>query len=316
MSWMVTCIILLVFAAISKLISKRLFKSWEEQKKTQDDAGSRYGPDKNLLDTGKNLRIFSVFFLAFGLLCLVPSLFTQVPKGHVGVVDVFGDVDTTRIFRQGLHLKLPWENITDLSIQWQENIHPMNISSESGVTIDLEIKVVYQLNPARAAELFQNYDRAYYDVIIGTMINRQVKDLLVQYDAEALYTLERSAVNNMVEEEVIAHAESLGIFVRNVPIYDMYLPVELAESIINKKIAEQQALAMVHILQQEEKEAERMAIEACGIAEYQRIVNSTITSELLQWKGIEALSGFSEGEGTTLVLAVEENGVPVILNTQ
>jgi hypothetical protein len=41
------------------------------------------------------------------------------------------------------------------------------------------------------------------------------------------------------------------------------------------------------VLTKEQQEASRKAVEAGGIAEFQRIVSEGISPQLLQWKGIE-----------------------------
>lgn len=51
--------------------------------------------------------------------------------------------------------------------------------------------------------------------------------------------------------------------------------------------AEQDAARMEFVLQKERQEAERKAIEAQGISDFQRIVSEGISDKLLKWKGIE-----------------------------
>ena len=43
------------------------------------------------------------------------------------------------------------------------------------------------------------------------------------------------------------------------------------------------------MLAKERQEAERKRVEAQGIADFQPIVSSGISDQLLQWKGIEAI---------------------------
>ena len=66
----------------------------------------------------------------------------------------------------------------------------------------------------------------------------------------------------------------------------------------------------------EKKEAERKKIEANGIAEFQRIVNQTITPQLLKWKGVEATEEIAKSTNTKVVIVGNgDDDLPIILNT-
>ena len=72
---------------------------------------------------------------------------------------------------------------------------------------------------------------------------------------------------------------------------------------------------MQFILAKEKQEAERKAIEAQGIADFQRIVSFGISDELLRWKGVEATERLAESCNTKLVLMGNgRDGLPVILS--
>ena len=62
------------------------------------------------------------------------------------------------------------------------------------------------------------------------------------------------------------------------------------------------------------KEAERKKIEAAGIAEFQTIVTTGISEQLLKWKGIEATMEIAKSPNAKVVIIGGENGLPIILN--
>jgi regulator of protease activity HflC (stomatin/prohibitin superfamily) len=71
---------------------------------------------------------------------------------------------------------------------------------------------------------------------------------------------------------------------------------------------------MSFILQKEKQEAERKQIEARGIAEFQRIVASGISQQLLEWKGIEATEKLaSSSNSKVIVIGSGKTGLPLIL---
>uniref|UniRef100_A0A7S4IUS6 Prohibitin n=1 Tax=Odontella aurita TaxID=265563 RepID=A0A7S4IUS6_9STRA len=84
----------------------------------------------------------------------------------------------------------------------------------------------------------------------------------------------------------------------------------------DKKQAEQDAALMEYTLQQERKEAERKAIEAQGIADFQSIVSDGISENLLKWKGIEATEKLADSDNAKMVImgGGGSGGLPVILS--
>ena len=79
--------------------------------------------------------------------------------------------------------------------------------------------------------------------------------------------------------------------------------------------ADQQAQQMEFVLRKEQKEAERKRIEAQGIADFQKIVAAGISSQLLEWKGIEATEKLAASPNTKIVvIGNPKSGLPIILS--
>ena len=65
-----------------------------------------------------------------------------------------------------------------------------------------------------------------------------------------------------------------------------------------------------------QKEAERKKIEANGISEFQKIVNRTITPQLLRWKGVEATQEISKSSNSKVIVIGNGDGdLPIILGS-
>jgi prohibitin 1 len=87
------------------------------------------------------------------------------------------------------------------------------------------------------------------------------------------------------------------------------------QAIEAKVKAEQESQRMQFVLSKEKQEAERKAIEAQGIADFQRIVSSGISDELLRWKGVEATERLADSCNTKVVIMGNgRDGLPVILS--
>uniref|UniRef100_A0A7S4M1Y2 Prohibitin n=1 Tax=Prymnesium polylepis TaxID=72548 RepID=A0A7S4M1Y2_9EUKA len=106
-----------------------------------------------------------------------------------------------------------------------------------------------------------------------------------------------------------------GIEIEDVLLKAVTLPTQLKHSIELKAQAEQESARMQFVLSKERQEAERKAIEARGIAEFQRIVSNGISPQLLQWKGIEATEKLSESANSKVVIMGNTKAsLPVLLS--
>jgi regulator of protease activity HflC (stomatin/prohibitin superfamily) len=79
-----------------------------------------------------------------------------------------------------------------------------------------------------------------------------------------------------------------GVIVEAVLMKSIQLPAGLASSIEQKLQAEQDALRMVFILQQEKLEAERKIIEATGTKDAQKIISEGLTDQIIKIRSIDA----------------------------
>ena len=105
------------------------------------------------------------------------------------------------------------------------------------------------------------------------------------------------------------HVELEAILIR-----DVDLPENIKRAISEKLEEEQKALKMEFTLARERQEAERKRIEAQGIADFQKIVATGISPELLRWKGIEATEKLaSSGNAKVVVIGSPKEGLPLIL---
>ena len=108
--------------------------------------------------------------------------------------------------------------------------------------------------------------------------------------------------------------EARGVMVENVLLRDIKLPDTLRNAIEAKQQADQQSQQMQFVLQRERQEADRKRIEAQGVADFQRIVSTGISDQLLQWKGIEATEKLVNSPNSkVVVIGNPKNGLPLIL---
>jgi regulator of protease activity HflC (stomatin/prohibitin superfamily) len=98
-------------------------------------------------------------------------------------------------------------------------------------------------------------------------------------------------------------------------IRNITLPQSVKTSIEQKISAEQDAQKMQFVLQKERQEADRKRVEAQGIADYQHIINESLTDRQLQYETIKAQLEIAKSSNAKVII-MGKGGAPVILDTK
>lgn len=235
-----------------------------------------------------------------------------VQTGHVGVVSMFGRV-TGRTLSEGIHLVNPAANITELSIKTQEIKEKAAVPSKEGLIMGLEASILYHLDPAQAATVYQQMGPTYADILLIPTFRSAIRAITAGNTAASLYSDGREGIAQQILEDVRRQVAPRGVIVENVLLRDLQLPDTLKHAIEAKQQAQQEAQRMEFVLQREKQEAERKRVEAGGIKDFQDIVSQGISEKLLEWKGIEATMELVKSQNAkVIVVGNAKNGLPLI----
>lgn len=268
-----------------------------------------------VIDANPNpiFRLLGLAIAAFLIVILLFSSVTKVASGHVGVLTLFGRV-TGEILPEGIHLINPFKSSTEMSIRTQEIKESASVPSAEGLVMNLDTSLIYHLDPAKAAEVYQKIGPNYLVVFIEPNLRAAIREATASHSANALYSGERELVAKQIRDQLTTLLGQRGILVEAILLRDIQLPLTLKTSIETKQQAEQEALAMNFRLQKEKQEAERKRIEAAGIRDFQQIVAQGISPQLLEWKGIEATENLAKSANSKIVvIGNSKNGLPLIL---
>jgi prohibitin 1 len=254
---------------------------------------------------------------ALFILIALSQCFTQVPAGHVGVVDFFGVV-SDRTLPPGIQPVNPLARVVKFSTQTKEHKEVMQVLSREGLTIGLEISALYRLNPDSAAEVYKTILGGDYEEIILVPQFRSIsRAVTASFQASALYSTERERLGVAIQSELAKMVSAKGIIIESTPLRNVSLPPQLTEAIEQKQRADQESQRMEFILTKEKQEADRKRIEAKGISDFQNIGARGISEQLLRWKGIEATEKISQSPNTKVVIIGSgRDGLPLILDTK
>jgi regulator of protease activity HflC (stomatin/prohibitin superfamily) len=251
------------------------------------------------------------------VLLALSQFFSIIPAGHVGVVDFFGIV-SDRTLGAGINTVNPMAKIQKYSIQTKEHKEAMQVLSREGLTIGLEISALYRLNPDSAARVYKTIAGGDYETIVLIPQFRSMsRAVTASFQASALYSTEREALGVAIQSELAKVVAPRGIIIEATPLRNVGLPSQLTEAIEQKQRADQESQRMEFVLTKEKQEADRKRIEAQGIADFQKIVATGISDQLLRWKGIEATMKIAESQNAKVVIIGSgKDGLPIILDTK
>ncbi len=264
----------------------------------------------NLSGAGK--RILQLGILVVVLIVVMAST-TSIPTGNVGVLTLFGRV-TGETLSEGIHLINPLKSVQKLSVQTQSLKESANVPSNEGLILALDTSLLFRLDKSKAAYVYQTMGEPYVEKVVEPTLRAAIRAATSAHSANALYTNARELVQAQIQDELTKELAPRGVIVENVLLRDVQLPAMLKGSIEAKQQAEQDALRMSFILQKEKQEAERKRIEAQGIADFQKIVATGISAQLLEWKGIEATEKLAASSNAKVVIIGNpKNGLPLVL---
>lgn len=262
---------------------------------------------------GKGVRALLIAIALF-VLILIGNPVTVVPAGHVGVKDFFGSVSPS-VLSPGIRLVFPFMRVIKMSIKTQEVKETAEVPSKEGLMMDLEGSLLFRLDPAKAPEIYRTVGANYQEIAVHPQIRSAVREVTATYEAKVLYSAERDKIAREMFQLFAQMSKDRGIIAEAVLLRKIGLPVIVANAIQEKLKREQEAEQMKFVLQKEEQEAQRKRIEAQGIADFQKIVASGISAQLLEWKGIEATEKLALSQNSKIVIIGNlKSGLPVILS--
>jgi regulator of protease activity HflC (stomatin/prohibitin superfamily) len=278
----------------------------------------------------KILNTIRIFAGVGILLSILLSCVVQIGPGEVGVQILFGKVQDG-ILRSGLNFINPLMEVQKLDIKTQaytmsgandmdvslsetKKSDPIQTLSSDGLTLILDVTVWYRLSADDAPNILRTIGSDYESKIVLPAIRTAIRDVAVNYVATDIYSSKRNdyvlEVNKRLEESF----QGRGLILEKVLLRNVELPQKVREAIDEKIAAEQRAQQMVYVLQKEKQEAERKTVEAQGVAEAQRIINSTISNSYLQWKYIETLKELVNSPNNSFVIAPYDQKLTPLLN--
>jgi len=256
-------------------------------------------------------RLGGVAFVVIGLLT---KLFAQIEPGEAGVQVLFGKVEDT-VLESGLHVINPLTEITRVDVRTNNYtmsaVHEegdktgddaIRVLSADGLEVVIDMTVLYRLIPAKAPQILQTIGLDYKNVVIRPISRTRARDMAANYDAVSLYSTKRDEFQARITKLIEDDLKKRGFVLEQLLIRNINLPATVKQAIEQKINAEQESQKMIFVLTKEKQEADRKRVEAQGIADYQKIINSEISDKLLQYEQIKAQKELAQSPNAKIIV--------------
>jgi len=139
--------------------------------------------------------------------------------------------------------------------------------SKDGQTINLDVTVIFRLDPAQINQVHRNWRNGYLEAFIVPQARSEVRNVVSLYSAEEIYSGGRAALENQIFDGLTTQLQNEGFLLTDLLIRDISFSPEFTNAIEQKQIAEQQAQQAAFRVQQAAQEAEQARVTAQGQAD-------------------------------------------------
>ena len=272
------------------------------------------------MDNRKFLPIVIIAVVALVLvIAFSSSIFYNVAATERAVVFYkFGDgLDKENVVTPGFNVKAPWNDVFIYDVAEKKREEGMDVLDKNGLSIAVDITVRFYPVYDKIGFIHEQYNRGYEETLVIPEVRSSVRQVMGRYTAEEIYSTKRPEVEAAIKEETreVLSAPGNNVEMKSLLIRSIKLPDQIKMAIENKLKQEQEALAYQFRLEKEKSEAERKRIAAEGEATANKIINSSLTPELLRMRGIEATKEIANSPNAkVIVVGGGEDGLPLILN--
>lgn len=268
---------------------------------------------------GRLGRLLTALVIVFVVIFLLPSTFTYVEPGHVGILihRAGGGVDPKPL-GPGLHLRNPLlSQIEEYPVFMQTLIltresagsspgnDEINVNSKEGQPLSLDVAMSFEIDPLKVPAMYQTFRTD-----IQTIQHGYVKQTIRQALQEVVGAEAIADIMGPKKAETVSRAQALlqerlltyGIMVKQFTLNEFRAPQSVIDAINAKNVMQQQALTAQNELQKNEFQARGDSIKAAGRAKAitaeaeaqaraNRLLAESLTPTLVQYEMAKRWNG-------------------------
>lgn len=224
-----------------------------------------------------------------------------VKPGEVGIRQNLGKLSENIVLQGPVFFNPFTSKVIKASIQTNNLELSLNLPSKEGLSIISQISILYKLDQTKVPTIIRSYGLN-YESIIANIFRSASADVCSQFFAKDMHSGMRANIEKAIAEKMSTILSKEGILVESVLMKSIQLPIGLSNSIESKLQAEQDAMRMEFVLQQEKLEADRIIIKAKGTRDAQKILAEGLTDQIIKIKSIEAFNELSKSTNSKIII--------------
>lgn len=261
--------------------------------------------------------------LALGLILIGTQCFYAQDIGEAAILKNFGGSIAGTTTEAGLHLKAPWQDVTNWDIRnrlinfyktneysYEEGSYNgacVTVNDSSGTSSDVDIQAIYSIDPSAVVDLYADYgsQEAFVSNYVAQQVRLASRDVAGEYSTLNLLTNKEEYASS-VYESLSRLCEGSGVVIESVTCQDVVPPENIKTAYADAQQAEIQRQKAENEKAVAEVEAETKVIESQGVADSNKIITESLSDELLMQKYIEAI-----GKSDTVYL-LPNDSMPIL----
>jgi len=220
----------------------------------------------------------------------------------------------TKVYGPGLKMTLPWTSIITIDTRKQGDNLIVNANTKNGLSVKCNVNLQFRLVIDKLPYLIKDISADYKNLFVKPETRGAVSTVLGRYTADELYAGKKEVLQQEIMAVLAPALQEHFIAVERVIIQEITLPKSISDAIEQKLRQEQESQEYEFKLKKAELEAQRLLIEADGLAAYNKSLSANLSPSVLKFKGIEATLELAKSPNTKVIVIGDSDGLPLILN--
>ena len=250
-----------------------------------------------LANGGDGATLGFVPIVVAGLLMIPACLYSQ-DAGEVVVLKNMGGSIAGYSADAGFHGKLPWQStVISYVAKGKEDYDggsargpQVTVNDKNGAQADIDIQVNYSLDPKYAMNLYKDYGKqtTFVKSVAAVDVRSVPREVSGRFDTIQLLT-DRSKYTAAIQKALTAKWKGMGLRVEQVSVQEVRYPQSITSKYAEAQAAEIDKQKALNEQEVEKTKAETKRIKAQGEADANKVLNDSLTDNVLRQHYIDAL---------------------------
>jgi regulator of protease activity HflC (stomatin/prohibitin superfamily) len=179
-----------------------------------------------------------------------------------------------------------------MNVQIQKSETAETAASRDLQNVTTKVAVNWSITPSDAEWVYERLgdESQLTDKVIAPIVSNAVKAVAARYDAEQLVE-KRDVVRDQIQQQIVAALTHYKVQVQGVNITNFSFSQDYAKAIEQKQVAQQRAQQAEYDLARTKVQAQQEVAQAQGQAQAQKLLQSTLTPEIIRLKAVDKWNG-------------------------